>query len=77
MPVAPEWDDRRLQIRRLIRESQARTLRYRAERAASEARMADLKSAGTREVEPPDANQVLLEAILATVTRIEARLAER
>ncbi|MXY35829.1 MAG: hypothetical protein F4Y54_03505 [Dehalococcoidia bacterium] len=70
MPVAPEWDDRRLQIRRLIRESQARRVRYRVERAARE-------TAGTRDVESPDANQVLLEAILATVTRIEARLADR
>lgn len=39
--------------------------------------MADVESAGTRDFEPPDANQVLLEAILATVTRIEARLADR
>lgn len=70
MPVAPEWDDRRLQIRRLIRESQARIVHARAERAARE-------SAGTRDFEPPDTNQVLLEAILATVTRIEARLADR
>jgi len=70
MPVAPEWDDRRLQIRRLIRESQARLVHYRAERAARE-------SAANRDVESPDANQVLLEAILATVTRIEARLGER
>ena len=75
MPVPPEWDDRRLQIKRLIRESQERLRQSRAERAARDAGMADAKSLGTHDFE--SANQVLLTAILATLNRIEARLAER
>ena len=75
MSLPEDWDDRRLEIKRLIRESQERLRQSGAERAAREAGMAHLQSLGKHD--PGLVNEVLLRAILATLNRIEARLGER
>ena len=75
MPVPSDWDTHHIQIKREIRESQERLRQSKAAREEFKARMAGIEAARTRAV--PPGNQELIEAILATVTRIEGRLAEQ
>ena len=75
MPAPSEFETPHLQIKRLIRESQERLRQSRADREAFKARMAGIETTSTHAAPPGDRD--LLEAILATVTRIEGRLAER
>ena len=70
-----DWDTDHMQIKRLIRESQERLRQSRADREAFEARMAGIETTSTHAAPPGDRD--LLEAILASLTRIEGRLAER
>ena len=64
-----------MQIKREIRESRERLRQSRADREAFKARMAGIETTSTHAA-PPESHE-LLEAILASLTRIEGRLAEQ
>ena len=64
-----------MQIKREIRESQERLRQSRAAHEEFKARMAGIEAARTHAV-PPESHE-LLEAILASLARIEGRLAEQ
>ena len=64
-----------MQIKREIRESQERLRQSRADREAFKARMAGIETTSTHAAPPGDRD--LLEAILASLNRIEGRLAEQ